>query len=306
MVSIVHAVLSAILAIVMVGLSKPLEIGGLNTPNQIVVLNVSCGYFLYDYIACMINDAIQGKFDAMNFFHHLATLSGLATGLVTGRSGAELGLCLILMEVSNPFMHMIHIFRELGMNDSKIADLNKVMRDCSCPPEYAFLSSGWLPAVVVLLLWTAGVREHLHGGSHPAGPPSDVLHGGEQGQPRAGQGWRAGHPGGVAAVVPQDHLNGHPRQAGRQEGAGGGREEARAALGTQVGEGGVGARTRGWLGLGGKERRLVVVLNNVPARRAEKTNRFFTEHIDTLRPWPPHPTSCLGPLDPPPSSEKVR
>jgi hypothetical protein len=69
---------------------------------------------------------LTARFDAMNFFHHLATLSGLATGLLTGRSGAELGLCLILMEVSNPFMHMIHIFRELQMGDSKISDLNKV------------------------------------------------------------------------------------------------------------------------------------------------------------------------------------
>ena len=62
----------------------------------------------------------------MNFFHHLATLAGLVTGLYTGRSGSELGLCLILMEVSNPSMHMIHIFRELGMNDSTIAEINKV------------------------------------------------------------------------------------------------------------------------------------------------------------------------------------
>ena len=60
-VSIIHAVLSAMLAIVFVAMEKPLEIGGPNTPHQILVLNVSCGYFLYDYIACTLNDAIQRK-----------------------------------------------------------------------------------------------------------------------------------------------------------------------------------------------------------------------------------------------------
>jgi hypothetical protein len=60
-VSIIHAVLSAVLATVLVGMSKPLEIGGANTPNQILVLNVSCGYFVYDYVACCIHDALERR-----------------------------------------------------------------------------------------------------------------------------------------------------------------------------------------------------------------------------------------------------
>lgn len=62
MVSIVHAIVSAILATLLVGLAKPLDIGGPNTPNQILVLNVSCGYFVYDYVACCIHDALQRKY----------------------------------------------------------------------------------------------------------------------------------------------------------------------------------------------------------------------------------------------------
>jgi len=238
-VSIVHAVASAILALWLVALRKPLEIGGPNTPKQvgdwlsysqamraltlskawlarrdsetieqgfsimfsglacrysqsheccnyeqILVLNVSSGYFIYDYAACTLHDAISrrwvssgrlivaehsrygrvstadsildvDRFDMMNFFHHFATLMGLVCGLVTGRSGAELGLCLVLMEVgtwrvghsplnskgrecctdyhaipflqvSNPFMHMIQIYKHLGMSESGIAIVNKV------------------------------------------------------------------------------------------------------------------------------------------------------------------------------------
>jgi hypothetical protein len=56
----------------------------------------------------------------------VSTLAGLVTGLYSGRSGAELGLCLLLMEVSNPCMHMIHMLRELGQGDTKLAFYNKV------------------------------------------------------------------------------------------------------------------------------------------------------------------------------------
>jgi hypothetical protein len=126
-VSILHAVLSAYLTLVLVLLETPCDIGGPNTRNQIITLNVSAGYFLYDYVACSLNDLRNKHFEAMNFFHHLATVAGLLTGLITQRSGAELGMCLFLMEVSNPFMHMIHIFRELGFNDSPVAEANKAL-----------------------------------------------------------------------------------------------------------------------------------------------------------------------------------
>ncbi|GAB5033001.1 Hypothetical protein NocV09_01101910 [Nannochloropsis oceanica] len=126
-VSILHAILSAYLTFFLVLLQTPCDIGGPNTRNQIITLNVSAGYFLYDYAACSLNDLRNKHFDAMNFFHHLATVAGLLTGLITQRSGAELGMCLFLMEVSNPFMHMIHIFRELGYNDSPVAEANKAL-----------------------------------------------------------------------------------------------------------------------------------------------------------------------------------
>jgi hypothetical protein len=60
-VAIVHAVLSAILALVLVVMQKPFEIGAPNTPNQKLVLQISCGYFLYDWVACTLNDAMNHK-----------------------------------------------------------------------------------------------------------------------------------------------------------------------------------------------------------------------------------------------------
>jgi hypothetical protein len=47
------------------------------------------------------------------------------------QNGAELGLALALMEVSNPFMHGIHLFREMKMADTSLATANQV-RLCMC------------------------------------------------------------------------------------------------------------------------------------------------------------------------------
>lgn len=178
-VSIAHAVISAVLALKLVALRTPLVIGGPNTREQVITLTVSSGYFLYDYAACTLNDARHRKFDAMNFFHHLATLAGLLTGLVTGRSGAELGLCLLLMEVSNPSMHMIHIFRELGMNDSGVAEANKALfaliftlarilagpvltyKTILCPESHVIVKAGALGILVVSLLWFSKIMAML-------------------------------------------------------------------------------------------------------------------------------------------------
>ncbi len=178
-VSIAHAVLSAVLALKLVALRTPFVIGGPNTREQVITLTVSSGYFLYDYAACTLNDARHRKFDAMNFFHHLATLAGLLTGLITGRSGAELGLCLLLMEVSNPSMHMIHIFRELGMNDSGVAEANKALfaliftlarilagpvltyQTMLCPESHWIVKAGALGILVVSLLWFSKIMAML-------------------------------------------------------------------------------------------------------------------------------------------------
>ena len=86
-------------------------------------------YFLYDTVCCLLINH-----DWANFLHHVCTMLGMAVGLVQGRvrgvasvtfllcigiqpaappelatsvaqCGSELVLCLLLMEVSNPFLH---------------------------------------------------------------------------------------------------------------------------------------------------------------------------------------------------------
>lgn len=126
-VSIIHAILSSYLAAVYVYFNpEGYTIGSNNTPAQTVVITVSAGYFIYDFIACTLHEKfVQKKINYTNSFHHISTLSGLLVGLYTGKSAAELGLCLLMMEISNPFMHMIQLFKELKMADSSLAKYNK-------------------------------------------------------------------------------------------------------------------------------------------------------------------------------------
>lgn len=126
-VSIVHALLSSYLAAVYVFLNpEGYIIGSENTDVQTMVITVSAGYFIYDFVACTLHEKfVQKELNYANSFHHISTLSGLLVGLYTGRSATELGLCLLMMEISNPFMHMIQLFKELRMSDSSLAKYNK-------------------------------------------------------------------------------------------------------------------------------------------------------------------------------------
>ena len=126
-VSIIHALLSSYLAAIYVFFHPDgYVIGSKNTDIQTMVITVSAGYFIYDFIACTLHEKfVQKQLNYTNSFHHISTLSGLLVGLYTGRSAAELGLCLLMMEISNPFMHMLQLFKELKMGDSTIAKYNR-------------------------------------------------------------------------------------------------------------------------------------------------------------------------------------
>jgi len=123
-VSFLHAIVSSLLTFFLIVL-QPYEIGKPNTNAQTMILAVSVGYFAYDSIVSLAYEIIHKKINKMNLMHHIVTLSGLGFGYFSKNSGGELCLCLFIMEISNPCMHSIHIFRELGKNDSKIAQLNK-------------------------------------------------------------------------------------------------------------------------------------------------------------------------------------
>jgi hypothetical protein len=95
---------------------------------------MSAGYFLYDWISCTLFSGTG----VLENLHHLATLLGLLAGIMYAplaflsrpnsltlllnsydRSGGELCACLLMVELSNPFMHTRFIFLDLAVQQRR-------------------------------------------------------------------------------------------------------------------------------------------------------------------------------------------
>jgi hypothetical protein len=120
----VVSLLHAIVAIFMCARCLPTwgalleNVGGMNTTEHLECMTLSLSYFVYDFLYCLLDNDVE------NVIHHLFTIGGLASGVITGRSGPELVGCLFLMEVSNPSLHLRTLLREMNMKDSVLATLN--------------------------------------------------------------------------------------------------------------------------------------------------------------------------------------
>ena len=122
-VSIAHAVLATALAVPSLDWARPLAtVGQANTAAQTLCMRVSLAYFLYDTLCCFFID-----FDPMGLAHHLCTIAGLLVGVRDGRCGTELVACLLLMEVSNPSMHLNQLLKELKRGDTRLAAANQAL-----------------------------------------------------------------------------------------------------------------------------------------------------------------------------------
>lgn len=91
-------------------------------PLQIRALSMSLSYFIYDFGCCLFDSSIS----VSNCIHHLVSILGLGVGVVYATCGSELTGCLWLMEISNPFMHMRELLKELGYKDSRLSILNDI------------------------------------------------------------------------------------------------------------------------------------------------------------------------------------
>ena len=141
------------------------NVGGVNTREHLECMTMSLSYFIYDFIYCMLNNEVE------NVVHHLFTVGGLTSGVMTGTSGPELVGCLFLMEVSNPSLHARFLLRELGMKESVLATVNDlvfailflvcrlvigpplVWRTVTCETNAYIVKAGGLGILVVSLMW---------------------------------------------------------------------------------------------------------------------------------------------------------
>jgi len=167
-VSIVHAVAAIYYSAVTFtrGWSGMFDnIGGANTEPQTLCMALSLSYFIYDLIYC----AVVGEIESV--FHHMFTIGGLASGVLNGRSGAELVACLFLMEVSNPSLHLRTLLIEMGLKNTTLSSLNNlvfalvfllcrlvigpplVYKTLVCPDNEYIVKAGGFGILAVSIMW---------------------------------------------------------------------------------------------------------------------------------------------------------
>ncbi|TFJ83443.1 hypothetical protein NSK_005283 [Nannochloropsis salina CCMP1776] len=126
-VAIFHAFTTMTLAYRLSFMCRPLEIGGINTPGQDIVVNVAGGFFLYDLISWIIYGYVIAKYDWMQLFHHASCLVGSWACWSSGRSGADVTFALFVAELANPFMYLRYLLREVGWKDTTLARTNQAI-----------------------------------------------------------------------------------------------------------------------------------------------------------------------------------
>jgi hypothetical protein len=125
LVSIVHA----LVAMAMCTLALPRgslrtelgRVGSRSSPAEEAAIAISLGYFVYDTACCLS----IGEREAANNVHHVVSIAGLAAGLFSHRCAAELVLALLLVEVSNPFLHVRSLLAELNLKSSLLYTLSE-------------------------------------------------------------------------------------------------------------------------------------------------------------------------------------
>lgn len=141
------------------------NIGGANTEPQALCMAVSLSYFVYDLVYC----SLQGELESV--FHHFFTIGGLASGVLNGKSGAELCACLFLMEVSNPSLHLRTLLLEMGLKNTAVFSANNlvfafvflvcrlvigpplVWKTLACPDNEFIVKLGGFGILAVSVMW---------------------------------------------------------------------------------------------------------------------------------------------------------
>jgi hypothetical protein len=141
------------------------NVGGPNTEPQQLCMAVSLSYFVYDLVYCSVSGELE------SVLHHFFTIGGLASGVLHGKSGAELCACLFLMEVSNPSLHLRTLLLEMGLKNTTLFSLNNltfasvflacrivvgpplVWKTIACPTNDLIVKLGGFGILAVSIMW---------------------------------------------------------------------------------------------------------------------------------------------------------
>ena len=88
------------------------EFGASNTQFQRFIFEVSCGYYIAD-VALMF---MLWKLNIEIIVHHVIVTVGFAASFITGYGGHEIMACICCTEVSNHFMYIKFVLKDLKYN----------------------------------------------------------------------------------------------------------------------------------------------------------------------------------------------
>ena len=101
---------------------NPMRLGLPSATVHTMTFSFSLAYFTIDLVIAIY----YGLMDRPMIFHHLGAMLGLAYGCFAQVSGRELLFAMALLEVSNPFLHVRWMLRELDLKTTTVYKVNEL------------------------------------------------------------------------------------------------------------------------------------------------------------------------------------
>ncbi|XP_075239576.1 TLC domain-containing protein 5-like [Convolutriloba macropyga] len=98
--------------------------GGPNTMLEEFIVSVCLGYFLFDFVWCLLQPTKESR---VMLIHHLLSITALFYVLYTEHSGTELMGTVFGAEASNPFLQIRWFLKEMGLRDTKMYEVNNIV-----------------------------------------------------------------------------------------------------------------------------------------------------------------------------------
>lgn len=95
------------------------EVGGPNTPLQVLVVEMCLGYFLFDFSWCLYFRSEGG----VMLLHHSVSIMGLLVTTVTGYYGTEMIAAIFGSEMTNPLLQSRWFLKETGKYDTLLGEI---------------------------------------------------------------------------------------------------------------------------------------------------------------------------------------
>ena len=114
--SIIHGLYCIYVSTFDIFFNKPDKCGYTNSKFQNDLMLISCSYFLYDVISCLL----LGISCLPMLFHHIFCIAGYYTSLLYNNSSTEIIRALFVAEITNPIMHLREILKNFGLFKTKL------------------------------------------------------------------------------------------------------------------------------------------------------------------------------------------